>query len=52
MKPSCTAPPCADAKARVGRKKYMVALCTIEVSDKKSKNYKIVDAYNEWFHNK
>ena len=39
-------------EVRAGRKKYFVALCTLEVSDRKSMNYKLIDAYNEWFHNK
>ena len=39
------------AEIRKGRKKYYYPLCDLDVLDKKSPNYKIVDDYRTWFAN-
>ncbi|MEI6575482.1 MAG: calcium-binding protein [Bacteroidota bacterium] len=36
-------------EAKVGRRKYIVALCELDITDTKSKNYKLVEEYLEWF---
>ena len=33
------------------RKKYYIPLCELEVAEKKSGNFKYVEAYNDWFAN-
>jgi len=37
---------------RKGRKKYWFPLCTLELVDKISRNYQLVDDYNFWFSNR
>lgn len=39
-------------KARMGRKQYSFPLCLLELIDKDSKNYELVDDYNFWFCNR
>lgn len=38
-------------EAKVGRRKYIVALCELDIIDKKSANYKLVEEYMEWWGN-
>ena len=38
--------------ARVGRKKYPFPLCLLELVEKTSRNYQLVDDYNLWFSNR
>jgi len=38
-------------KARKGRKQYMFPLCLLELVEKDSKNYQLVNDYNVWFSN-
>ena len=42
----------AIAEVRKERKKYHFPLCDLKATDKKSKNYKIVDDYAVWFANR
>jgi len=39
-------------KARMGRKQYSFPLCLLELVEKNSKNYELVDDYNFWFCNR
>lgn len=38
--------------ARMGRKKYSFPLCQLELIEKTSRNYQLVDDYNLWFSNR
>lgn len=38
-------------EVRKGRRKYLIPLCELEVSDKSSSNYIMVDDYSDWFAN-
>ena len=38
--------------ARMGRKKYPFPLCLLELVEKTSRNYQLVDDYNLWFSNR
>ena len=38
--------------ARMGRKKYSFPLCLLELVEKTSRNYQLVDDYNLWFSNR
>ena len=38
--------------ARLGRNKYSFPLCLLELVEKNSKNYQLVDDYNLWFSNR
>ena len=35
-------------EVRKGRRKYLILLCELEVSDKSSGNYSMVDNYSDW----
>ena len=39
------------ADVKKGKKKYTFSLCDLEVADKKSPNYKLIDDYRTWFAN-
>lgn len=39
-------------KVSFGKKEYYFPLCDLEVSDKKSKNYELLDDYSVWFANR
>lgn len=39
-------------KARMGRKQYSYPLCLLELVEKCSKSYQLVDDYNFWFSNR
>lgn len=39
-------------KARIGRKQYSFPLCLLELVEKDSENYQLVDDYNLWFSNR
>ncbi|MCX6270979.1 MAG: hypothetical protein NTU44_07125 [Bacteroidetes bacterium] len=38
-------------EVKVGRFKYIVPLCEVELTDKKSVNYKLINKFLEWWDN-
>lgn len=40
------------AEVRLGRSKYFIPLCELEVTDKNSLNYQLIDDYRIWFANR
>lgn len=40
------------AEVRLGKSKYFIPLCELEVADKNSPNYQLIDDYRVWFANR
>jgi hypothetical protein len=36
-------------EVKKGRKKYVVPICELDVKDEESENFKLIDAFMEWW---